>query len=151
MGDELDALLDAFCRSPWGKLGARPASAENMCKRASLALLATLERNGIEARLWNVAACTAPEWGASGKGQHYIVEVAGEALDVTARQFDQDAALPLREPIDDALSRWSSGSPVDPDDPWSQRFTEYITARWRELPDVDPPGDEFGWPQPPGA
>jgi hypothetical protein len=40
---------------------------------------------------------------------------------------------------------------VNPDDERSQRFTEYVTPRWRDLPDIDPPGDELGWPQPPSA
>jgi hypothetical protein len=151
VGDRLDEILEAFVATPWGHLGATQSTAEGMCKRVSLALLATLEREDMGGQLWNMAGLKAPEWGGPGYGQHYVVEVDGEALDVTARQFAPDNPYPLREPLEDSHARWDSGHPVNPDDAWSQRFTEYITPRWRELPDVAPPGDELGWPVPPGG
>lgn len=141
MGDRLDAILGDFVTTPWGRLGAEPATAEGMCKRVSLALLATLDREGVLGQLWNMAILDASDWGGLGHGQHYVVEVDREALDVTARQFSPDNPFPLREPLEWAHARWHSAHPVDPDDQWQQRFTEYITPRWRELPDVAPPGD----------
>lgn len=151
MPETLDALLSAFCRTPWGVLGAQPDTAEGMCKRVSLALLATLDRDGIEGQLWNMADLIAPEWGGPGHGQHYVIAVGDEALDVTARQFGAANPHPLREPLQDAFARWEWRNPIDPDSRWNQGFTEYITPRWRELPDVTPPGDELGWPMPPGS
>lgn len=144
MGDRLDEVLQAFIATPWGRLGAQQPTAESMCKRVSLALLATLEREDIQGQLWNMAELKAPEWGGPGHGQHYIVEVAGEALDVTARQFAPDNPYPLREPLEDSRARWESAHPVNPDDIWNQRYTEYITRRWRQLPARRPLATSWG-------
>lgn len=89
-----------------------------------------------------------PEWGPPGHGQHYVVEVDGEALDITTRQFRVEAPFPLREPLSLSHGRWGWANLVDPDNPWTQRSTDNITPRWAELPDVAPPGDELGWPVP---
>jgi hypothetical protein len=142
----LEELLLNFTRTPWGALGAAPDTAAGMCTRASVALLATLDRQGVDWSLWNMANLKASEWGGPGDGQHFVVAVGSEALDMTARQFVATNPYPLREPLEQAHERWEAKNLVDPDDVWQRRWIHHITPRWRALPDVAPPGDELGWP-----
>ena len=151
MADELDAHLREFMATPWGELGAQQGTSKDMCKRVSLALLADLRRRGVDGRLWCMTRLLDSAWGGPADGQHYVVEVEGEALDLTCRQFGAENPYPLREPIATSQARWECAEGRDPDNGWTQRFTDYISPRWSELPDVEPPGDELGWPTPPGG
>jgi hypothetical protein len=117
MGD-LDDIVAAFARSPWGRLGAESATAENRCKCVSLALLAVLRRHEVHARLWNMSDLRAPDWGNLYR-EHYVVEVCGEVLDFTARQ-------------------WGCVRPVDFENPWDLKYIYHIRSDWMTLPDTPP-------------
>lgn len=55
VGDQLDAILKAFVATPWDQLGVKQSTAKGMCKRVSVALLATLKREDIQGQLWDMA------------------------------------------------------------------------------------------------
>ena len=136
MGD-LDDIVAAFARSPWGRLGAESATAENRCKCVSLALLAVLRRHEVHARLWNMSDLRAPDWGNPYR-EHYVVEVCGEVLDFTARQFWPESPHPLREPLKTAKARWGCVRPVDFENPWDLKYIYHIRPDWMTLRDTPP-------------
>jgi hypothetical protein len=140
VGDRLDELLDDFCQTPCGLLGAEQPTAEGMCERVSLALLAT-EREGINGRLWNMANVEDPARGGPAM-----------ASTTSSRSRTRRSTSPPGSSTPQTLSAARTARAVgmahlvNPDDGRSQRFTEYITPRWRDLLEVDPPGDELGCP-----
>jgi hypothetical protein len=124
--------------------------AAGLCKRASLVLLELLNREGIEdAKLWHLGM---PRDGSgfAPSDEHYVVVVGTEAIDATARQFDETSDPITRRPLSDVEKAWhgSQGVRIGHVEPFIGRDLHDIPANWRELADVDPPGDAIGWAYP---
>jgi hypothetical protein len=141
MTSTVDDQIDSFLATKWGPALAEQRSARGLCKRASAALLARLQRAAIDAGLWYFTDGK-PEFGLAPTDIHYVVVVDGEAIDVSARQFDPEAPVPRREPLATACSRWNVAGREDPDDSFMRPFP----TNWRDLADSDPPGDIPGCP-----
>jgi hypothetical protein len=72
--------------SAWGRAEASPDQAAGLGKRGSLVLLELLNREGIkDAKLWHLEMPKHDSSFAPSDG-HYVVVIAAEAIDVTARQ-----------------------------------------------------------------
>ncbi len=86
-------------------------------------------------------------------GTHWVLVRAGEAIDVSARQFDPDAPHIRRGPAHDESARWHHHERVDPDgeDMWDKGFRWEIPPCWRDLMQVPPPGNLPDWPYPRNA
>jgi hypothetical protein len=85
----IQAALRAYENGPWGRAVANRDQAAGLCKRASLVLLELLNREGIEdAELWHLGM---PKDGSglAPSDEHYVVVIGAEAIDATARQFDE--------------------------------------------------------------
>jgi len=85
----IQAALRAYENSPWGSSRGNHDQAAGLCKRASLVLLELLNREGIEdAELWHLGM---PKEGGgfAPSDEHYVVVIGAEAIDATARQFDE--------------------------------------------------------------
>jgi hypothetical protein len=86
--------------------------AAGLCKRASLVLLELLNREGIEdAELWHLGM---PKEGSgfAPSDEHYVVVVGAEAIDVTARQFDETSDPITRRSLDEVKKAWYGSQPV---------------------------------------
>lgn len=123
-----------------------------MCLRASLALLAYLERQRFVERpaLWRFAEARAGgERGPERHGEHSVVEHAGLVIDLTAVQFGEQPGIRVTT-LDDEAARWHHAENIDPDaaDAWDSFTRLGVHPNWRLLLDVGPPGDLPEWPYP---
>jgi hypothetical protein len=107
----IQAALRAYENSPWGRAVAKRDQAAGLCKRASLVLLELLNREGIEdAELWHLGM---PKEGSGFApcDEHYVVVIGAEAVDATARQFDETSDPITRRSLKDvegAVARLSA-------------------------------------------
>jgi hypothetical protein len=149
----IQSALQAYPNSSWGQAVTDPDQAAGLCKRASLVLLELLNRKGIEdAEIWHLGV---PESGSSfaPTDEHYVVVIGTEAIDATARQFDRTSEAITRSSLEDVKAPWCVAQRVETDsvDPlFRGEHPHGIPKNWRELADVDPPGDAIGWPYPGG-
>jgi hypothetical protein len=82
--------------------------------------------------------------------EHYVVFIGSEAIDATARQFDQAGDPITRRSLKEVSAPWRVAQPVRIGyaAPLIGRDLHDIPANWAQLADVDPPGDAIGWPYP---
>lgn len=90
--------------------------AYNKCKFASYELVLHLRRQGYEAKLVHVKGFTNPElftephakWLETDRKEwsHYLVGIGTWAVDVTARQFDENAQVPIVRPLGNLGDDW---------------------------------------------
>ena len=151
---DLEPELLSFVESEWGQVCKDRWSASGLCLRATLVLLARLERAGLagDVSLWNL---TQPRPGAErgDSGTHWVLSDPDDVMiDVTAKQFDPTGPAVRRGPLADELARWVFHEKLDPDgeDMWEGGLLKRraIPPYWRGLLDVSPPGDLPGWPYP---
>jgi hypothetical protein len=147
--------LDGFAASTWGEATVTQGDASGLCLRATLALLARLERAGLAdgVELWNLASAIEGKGrGAEGWNTHWVLVRDGEVIDVSARQFDPAGPHIHRGPAEDEFGRWRVNNRVDPDseEMWCGGVVPMreIPPYWRDLLEVAPPGDLPGWPYP---
>src|SRR4051794_33881251 len=101
----VEDALRAYEQSEWGKATRTPSHARGLCMRASLVLLALLERGGVKATLRFLAQARDGS-SFSPTDVHYVVDVEGEAIDVTARQFDPGGAAITRRRLSEVADPW---------------------------------------------
>jgi hypothetical protein len=89
-GAALTTLASAMAEAnlEWGD----PVKAWGRCYEASCRLLMTYEEHGVRARLWQA------EWAT---GRHFAVESDGVVVDLTFRQFWEDAPFPMTVTVAD--------------------------------------------------
>jgi hypothetical protein len=146
----IQSALRAYESSSWSRATEDGDHAAGLCKRASLVLLELLHREGIEdAKLWHLGL---PKEGSgfASSDEHYVVVIGEEAIDATARQFDQTGEPITRRSLKEVAAPWHAAQPVRIGyvEPLIGKDTHDIPANWRQLADVDPPGDAIGWPYP---
>ena len=116
---------------------------------ASLVLL-LLHREGIkDAELWHLGM---PKEGSglAPSDEHYVVVIGAEAIDATARQFDQTSDPIIRRLLKEVSAPWHAAQPVRIGyvEPLSGKDLHAVPAKWRQLADAHPPGDAIGWQYP---
>jgi hypothetical protein len=146
----IQSALEAYAKSSWGRTVQDGDQAAGLCKRASLVLLELLHRAGIaDAELWHLGM---PKEGSgfAPSDEHYVVVIGGEAIDGTARQFDETSDPITRRPLKDVEVPWCGAQPVriGSVDRLIGEDLHDIPENWRDLADVDPPADAIGWPYP---
>jgi hypothetical protein len=148
----IQSALRAYKNSSWGRAVADSDQAAGLCKRASLVLLELLNREGIEdAALWHLGMPKEGR-GFARSDEHYVVVIGAEAIDVTARQFDATCDPVTRRSLAEVKEPWQVAQPVRIGwvEPLIGTDLHDIPSNWRELADVDPPGEAIGWPYPGG-
>ena len=86
--------------------------AAGLCKRASLVLPELLYREGIEdAELWHLGMAQEGS-GFASSDEHYVVVIGAEAIDATARQFDQASDPITRRSLKEVSAPWHTAQPV---------------------------------------
>lgn len=114
-GKHLAQLIREFSRQ-FPKLKTQ-RGAYNKCKFASYELVLYLRQRGFKARLVHIEGCPAPmypephaKWAAKRRDRwsHYVVGIGRWTIDLTARQFDADAPVPLVMPITRLRTQWTS-------------------------------------------
>lgn len=146
----IQRALQAYENSSWGRATTDGGQAAGLCKRASLVLLEHLNRAGVEdAELWHLGM-PKDDSGFAASDEHYVVVIGEEAIDPTARQFDKAGAPVTRRLLEEVEAPWHAAQPVRIGyvDPLIGKDLHEIPENWRELADVDPPGDAIGWPYP---
>ena len=102
------------------------------------ALGAQLERAGVAFRVLRLAQASKgfpdadPRWLKLGKPSwwiHYVVEVEGQAIDLTARQFDPASPHPLLTPMRDVQNVWQEIEVVPLDEVWPNRRQAAVSLR----------------------
>jgi hypothetical protein len=147
---QIRRALKTFASGAWGEAAAVPHTAAGLCFRASLVLLEMLHREGVrEAKLWFLAK-PRPGFGLAESDIHYVVLIGTEVIDATGRQFDPGVEAITRRTRRDAEAAWTYSEVIDPDkvDPPFQEHPHGIPRNWRELLDVEPPGNAIGWEYP---
>lgn len=95
--------------------------AYNKCKFASYTLVLYLRQRGFNARLIHIQNCPRPSypepytrWANRRRDQwsHYVVGIGRYAIDITARQFDNQMEVPHIETLNQLRTRWTV---VEPD------------------------------------
>jgi hypothetical protein len=148
----IQAALRAYEGTGWGRAVQDTAHAKGLCKRASLVLLELLHRHCIsDARLVFLGKAKLESEFAP-TDEHYVVRIDNEGIDATARQFDPTGDAVTRRPMAEVVSPWQVVDEVEPGilHPPFATDPHGIPANWRDLADVDPPGDAIGWEYPGG-
>jgi hypothetical protein len=141
-----------YRQGPWGRVTKSREGAAGLCsRRASLVLMALLERNGVEGA--KLVCLSAPrEYSRlSPDLVHFLVLLGKESFDVTARRFESHAPQVSRRMFGIYKVFWEKVEEVDPDQrdsPLVGGHLDGIPANWRELADCAPPGDVIGWEYP---
>ncbi len=134
--DRVQAAIDAVLRAHRGL--ATPRGAFSKCKQVAAALGAQLERAGVAFRVLRLAQASKgfpdvdPRWLKLGKPSwwiHYVVEVEGQAIDLTARQFDPASPHPLLTPMRDVQNVWQEIEVVPLDEVWPNRRQAAVSLR----------------------
>jgi hypothetical protein len=144
------SALRAHENSSWGRATEDSDQAAGLCKRASLVLLELLRREGVEdAELWHLGMPKEGSGFAPGD-EHYFVVIGEEAIDATARQFDRTGDPITRRSLREVAASWHGVQLVRIGyvEPLIGKDLHDIPDNWRQLADVDPPGDAIGWPYP---
>ncbi|WP_445152450.1 hypothetical protein [Baekduia sp. Peel2402] len=151
---DLCAAIDDFAAGPWGAATRDRWAAAGLCCRASLALFAHLEQRGLADGVRVVRFTFGkPQADRNPHANHWVLEIAGEAIDVTAAQFDHLPGI-RRSPIADEAVRWELATVIDPDDPPADERPDPglrlhgIVPRWRDVLGAGPPGVIPDWPYP---
>lgn len=93
------------------------AGAYNKCKFVSYELVVYLRKRGFKACLVHIQGCAAPiypephvKWAAKRRDRwsHYVVGVGRWSIDLTARQFDRDAKIPLIKTLAALRTTWKT-------------------------------------------
>lgn len=130
-GRHLAQLIREFVRS-FPKLQ-RQRGAYNKCKFMSYELVLFLRRRGFNAKLIHIQGCPAPTypephpvWAAKRRDRwsHYVVGIGRWSIDVTARQFDSEARVPLVMPLAELRQQWT----VVEEDKFLNRLVEDVLA-----------------------
>ncbi len=128
LADRVQSAIDAVLRAHRGL--ATPRGAFSKCKQVAAALGTQLDRAGVEFRVLRLAEASKsypdadPRWlklGSSYWWVHYVVEVDGHAIDLTARQFDPASPHPLLTPMRDVREIWEAIDVVPLDEVWPNR------------------------------
>ena len=108
----IQAALRAYKHSPWGRAVAHRDQAAGLCKRASLVLLELFNREGIEeAELWHLGM-PKERSGFAPSDEHYVVVIGAEAIDATARQFDETSDTVTRRSLKEVERLWHGSQRV---------------------------------------
>jgi hypothetical protein len=111
---QVRTALRAYRRSSWGQATEDADQAAGLCKRASLVLLELLHREGVdEAQLWHLGYPT-EDGGFGSTDEHYVVVIDNEAIDPSARQFDQDDEPVTRRRLAEVCVPWNVARAVRP-------------------------------------
>jgi hypothetical protein len=99
-------------------------------------------------RNYGISACRRKGSGFASSDEHYVVVIGEEAIDATARQFDQTGEPITRRSLKEVAAPWHAAQPVRIGyvEPLIGKDLHDIPANRRQLADVDPPGDAIGWP-----
>jgi hypothetical protein len=90
--------------------------AYNKCKFASYELVLYLRQRGFAARLIHIKGCPTPSypephlhWATKRRDRwsHYVVGIGRWTVDLTARQFDSKAEVPLILPLSTLRAQWT--------------------------------------------
>ena len=76
-----DTIISEFVAGPWGEQLSTSEGSKDLCKRASVALLARLDAAGVDAELHNLSDNPSRP-----NSQHFVLKIGNEAVDVTARK-----------------------------------------------------------------
>lgn len=142
-----------YREGPWGRATQSRKGAARLSERGSLAFMAMLERNGVEgARLLRLRA---PRTNTvfSPEDVHFVVVIGTESFDVAARRFEPLGAVLSRRVFIFIEVLWGEVEEVDIDEVDPSPDGAHgggIPENWRELADVEPPGEGIGWPFPGG-
>ncbi|CAH1692330.1 conserved hypothetical protein [Hyphomicrobiales bacterium] len=126
--EKVQAAIDAVLRAHRGL--ATPRGAFSKCKQVAAALGTQLERAGVDFKVLRLTEAAKsfpdadPRWLKLGKPSwwiHYVVEVDGQAIDLTARQFDPSCQHPLLTPMREVRLIWEEIEVVPIDEVWPTR------------------------------
>ena len=139
--ERIQTALGTYENSAWGRAVADPVQATGLCKRASLVLLEMLNRAGIkDAELWHLGM---PKEGSgfAPTDEHYVVVIGAEAIDATAKQFDETNDAVTRCALKAIEAPWRVAQPVlighvEPfvEERRARNSTELARARRRRSP-----------------